>query len=59
MAKRTSDKTPTDADETHRVGEYVADYSQVTPEEIHAPNPELDALLERSKPVARPRKRGK
>lgn len=37
----------------YRVGEYYADYSLLTPEEIAAPDPELDALFKRSKPVSR------
>jgi len=37
----------------HQVGKYVADYSPVTQEELNAPDPELEALYARSKPVSR------
>jgi hypothetical protein len=41
-------------DETEpRVGEYYADYSPLTPEEIAEVNAECEALFERSKPVPR------
>jgi hypothetical protein len=36
-----------------RVGKYYADYSELTPEEIATPNPEVEALFNRSKPVSR------
>lgn len=36
----------------HRVGKYVADYSELSPEEIAAPIPEMDALLARSKVIS-------
>lgn len=36
----------------HRVGEYVADYSELTEDEIAAPVPEMDGLLARSKVVS-------
>jgi len=39
--------------ETPRVGEFYADYSQLTPEEIAQPDPEADALFKRSKPISR------
>jgi hypothetical protein len=36
-----------------RVGKYYADYSELTPGEIAAPDAERDALFNRSKPVSR------
>jgi len=36
-----------------RVGEYYVDYSGLTPEEADAIDPEIEALLKRSKPVSR------
>jgi hypothetical protein len=35
----------------HFVGEYRADYTPLTYEELHAPDPELDDLYKRSRPV--------
>ncbi len=34
-----------------KVGDYMADYSSLTPEEIAQPDPELDALFARSRPI--------
>jgi hypothetical protein len=42
-----------DKDDPPRVGEYYADYSQLTPEEIGRPDPEAEALFKRSKPISR------
>jgi uncharacterized RmlC-like cupin family protein len=38
--------------EEHRVGEYVADYSEVTLEQLNKPQPELDELLKDSKLIS-------
>ena len=38
--------------EVHRVGDYVADYSEVTTEQINQPQPELDELFRDSKLIS-------
>jgi hypothetical protein len=38
--------------EEHRVGDYVADYSEVTVEELNRPQPELDELFKDSKLIS-------
>jgi len=38
---------------TLRVGEFKADYSPLTPEDIAQDDPEMVELLKRSKPVSR------
>ena len=43
----------TDKPEVPRIGEYYADYSQLTPEDIAQPDPEAEALFKRSKPISR------
>lgn len=40
-------------DKPLRVGEFKADYSPLTPEEIAQDDPEMVELLKRSKPVSR------
>lgn len=39
-------------DVAHHVGDYIADYSELSPEDIAKPIPEMDALLARSKVVS-------
>lgn len=36
----------------HRVGEYYADYSELTQAELHAPQPDLDGLFKDSRVVS-------
>jgi hypothetical protein len=43
--------TRTPAEPEYRVGEYFADYSELTPEEIHAVDPDLEELFRNSTPV--------
>jgi hypothetical protein len=38
--------------EEHRVGEYIADYSEVTAEQLNEPQPELDELFKDSKLIS-------
>lgn len=40
-------------EEKPRVGEYYADYSPLTPEEIAKNDPECDELFKHSKPLSR------
>jgi hypothetical protein len=47
---RTKPDTPEDE---HRVGDYRANYRLPTPEELHAPDPELDELFKNSTPIRR------
>jgi len=44
---------PSKPAEEPRVGEYYADYSAPTPEELNTPQPELDELFKNSKPISR------
>jgi hypothetical protein len=39
-------------DTEHRVGEYRADYSEPTSEQINKPQPELEKLFENSKVIS-------
>lgn len=39
-------------EEQHRVGEYIADYSEVTVAQLQEPQPELDELFKDSKVVS-------
>jgi hypothetical protein len=41
-----------DNEEEHRVGEYIADYSEVTVAQLQEPQPELDELFKDSKIVS-------
>jgi hypothetical protein len=43
---------PTERQEEHRVGEYIADYSEVTAEQLNEPQPELDELFKDSKLIS-------
>ena len=44
--------SPLEAEPDHRVGEYYADYSEVTIAELTQPQPELDQLFKDSKIVS-------
>jgi hypothetical protein len=44
---------PASPQEEFRIGEFYADYSLLTPEEITASDPDADALFQRSKPISR------
>jgi hypothetical protein len=48
--RSTSAKHP--VEEVHKVGEYYADYSEVSFEELAKPIPEMDDLLQRSRLVS-------
>ncbi len=49
LADRLSDR----AAEPPRVGKYLVDYSEVTPEELAKPDPAYEELLKHSRPVSR------
>jgi hypothetical protein len=54
LSSVTAEKPASDAkdDAEHRVGEYRADYSEVTFEQIIQPQPELDEPLKNSKVIS-------
>jgi hypothetical protein len=43
--------TRTPAEPQYRVGDYIADYSELTPEEIQAVDPHVEELFRNSTPV--------